>query len=152
MNPARAIGRLARIVAALATAVLAVTASGGNFSPTVWATPIRTATNSPGAPISVGTTNLSPAGGSGQIAITPDGKTAYVATASGVTPISTATNKAGTPIQIADLTQIAITPDGKTVYVATASDAIIPINTATNTRGQPIHIFTRFNPAIAITP
>ena len=46
------------------------------------------------------------------IAITPDGKTAYVVSyASGkVTPISTATNKAGKPIKVKNPYLIAITP------------------------------------------
>ena len=45
--------------------------------------------------------------------ITPDGKTAYVTTGSGVTPISTATNTAGTPIHVvvgSVFQVIAITP------------------------------------------
>jgi hyaluronoglucosaminidase len=131
----------------------AVTAAGRNPSPiTVWVTPITTATNTPGQPIPLGATNLSATGGSGQIAIAPNGKTAYVATVAGVTPINTATNTAGQPIHIANLTQIAITPDGKTLYAATAADRIIPINTATGTPGQPIPVISRFNPAIAITP
>ena len=46
------------------------------------------------------------------IAITPDGKTAYVATAGAVIPISTATNKPGTPIHVGpgSPAAIAITP------------------------------------------
>jgi len=56
-------------------------------------TPISTATNTPGTPIHVGGSLSS---GSGQIVITPGGKTAYVLTGSGVTPFNTAT---GTPRQ-----------------------------------------------------
>jgi YVTN family beta-propeller protein len=57
-------------------------------------TPIRTATNTALAPIKVG---VSPEA----IAITPDGKTAYVASDEGtVTPIRTATNTALTPITV----------------------------------------------------
>ena len=123
----------------------------GGIPNTFWVTPISTATNTPGQPISAGATNFTGAG-VGQIAITPDGKTAYVASVSGVTPINTATGTPGNPIHIADLTQIAITPDGKTVYAADQSSTIIPISTATNTPGQPIHVISRFNPAIAITP
>ena len=54
------------------------------------------------------------------IAITPDGKTAYVANyrAGTVTPIQIATNKALPAITVGNAPQtIAITPDGKTVYV-----------------------------------
>ncbi len=99
-------------------------------------TPIRIATNTPekadqrreGHPIA--------------IAITPDGKTAYVANSGSdtVTPISTATNKAGKAITIGkDPAYIAITPDGKTAYVANSgSDTVTPISTATNKAGKPI--------------
>ena len=79
--------------------------------------PISTATSRAGKPIRVG------AGGD-QIAITPDGKTAYVLTDAGtVIPISTAANTPGKPIRVGRSrdfgpTFIAITPNGKTVYVA----------------------------------
>ena len=76
-------------------------------------TPIRTATNKALKPIKVG-------GGPVAIAITPDGKTAYVANrGSGtVTPIKIATNKALKQIKVGiDPGALAITPDGKTVYV-----------------------------------
>src|SRR5215467_12400616 len=74
-------------------------------------TPISTATNKAGPPIPV-------AGEPEQIAITPNGKTAYVITAGGgrdgrhtVTPITTATNKAGPPILAGrGASAIAITP------------------------------------------
>ena len=76
-------------------------------------TPIRTATNTAGAPIPVGT-------GPFDIAITPNGKTAYVLNSAGdtVTPIRTATNTAGPPIPVGNEPfGIAITPNGKTAYV-----------------------------------
>jgi DNA-binding beta-propeller fold protein YncE len=64
-------------------------------------TPITTATNEPGKPIRVG---IRPR----MIAITPDGKTAYVVNqgtgpgrgSGSVTPITTATNKPGKPIDL----------------------------------------------------
>ena len=58
-------------------------------------TPIRTATNTAGPPITVGP-------GPFDIAITPNGKTAYVLNFNGdtVTPIRTATNTAGPPITV----------------------------------------------------
>ena len=59
-------------------------------------------------------------------AITPDGKTAYVANADSgtVTPISIATGKAGPAIRVGtDPEKIAITPDGRTVYVADLAQA-----------------------------
>jgi DNA-binding beta-propeller fold protein YncE len=113
--------------------------------------PIDTATNKAGKPIRVG---------SGfQIAITPDGKTAYVLDRNDFTviPVSTATNTAGRPIHFARSrfdgpSFIAITPDGKTVYVAdTGLHAVVPVSTATNTAGRPIPVGMGPS-AIAITP
>jgi YVTN family beta-propeller protein len=90
--------------------------------------------------------------GPDDLAITPDGKTAYVASINSgtVTPIATATNTADPPIPLGfDTFAIAITPDGKTAYVAKGDGTVTPIATATNTAGPPI-------PAgpgvIAITP
>ena len=89
------------------------------------------------------------------IAITPDGKTAYVASSEGpyrtVTPISTATNTPGTPIRIALGLIIALTPDGKTLY-AVAWHKIVPISTTTNTPGTPIPVRYGQPDEIAITP
>jgi YVTN family beta-propeller protein len=58
-------------------------------------TPISTTTNRAGKPIKI-------LGGPWAIAITPDGKTAYVTSYSSgtVTPISTATNTAGRAIKV----------------------------------------------------
>jgi len=80
-------------------------------------TPIDTATSQAGAAIKVGN-------GPGDIAITPNGRTAYVANFGGgsvagdtVTPISIATGKAGKPITVGRFPgPIAITPNGKTAY------------------------------------
>jgi glucose/arabinose dehydrogenase len=130
---------------------------------TITVTPISTATNTPGKTIHVGsggtTTGNSPMA-PGRIVITPDGKTAYVTTRSGVTPISTAANTPGKPIRVRGANMfgenIAITPDGNTVYV-TAVSGITPISTATGTPGKPIHGvqlgFVNFQTgSIAITP
>src|SRR5215469_8195293 len=101
--------------------------------------PVNTATNRAGRPIRM-------SGGVGDIAFTPDGKTAYVASSGindlpgKVTPISTATNTPGRPIRFQGAASgVAITPNGRTAYVSTA-DKIVPISTATNTAGKPIHI------------
>ena len=126
----------------------ALTTVGTRF----WVTPISTATGTPGTPIPTGASNSQGLIGAGQITITPDGKTAYAATASGVTPINTTTNTPGKPTHITGLLQIAITPNGKTVYAANNSGTITPINTTTGTPGQPIHIGGTFTQAIAITP
>ena len=110
--------------------------------------PISTITNRPGTPIPVG---RAPRG----IAITPDGKTAYVVNfgSNTVTPISVGTNRPGTPIPVGRWPWvIAITPDGKTVYVVNrTSGTVTPISTATNTAGPPIPV-GRLPYAIAITP
>lgn len=76
-------------------------------------TPIDTATNLAGPPIEV-------PGGPTSIAITPDGKTAYVAraTENEVIPIDLEAWTAGEPIVISAPMSIAITPDGETAYVA----------------------------------
>jgi len=80
------------------------------------------------------------------IAITPDGKTAYVthgaAPGTTVTPIDLATNTPGTDIPVGRGGQgIAITPDGKTAYVVNSSDnTVTPITVATNAPGAPITV------------
>ena len=84
-----------------------------------------------------------------RLAITPDGKTVYVASddegsPGTVTPVSTATNTAGKPIHVGAPIEIegapieiALTPDGRTLYGA-ALNKVVPISTATNTPGKPI--------------
>ncbi len=101
-------------------------------------TPIATATNTPGPPITVGM-------GPRAIAITPDGKTVYVASwqAGVVTPIATATNTPGRPIEVGEGARaFAITADGKTLYVLVWGEpgSVVPIATATNTPGTPIEV------------
>lgn len=100
-------------------------------------TPISTATNRVRRPIPG---RYFPAG----IAITPDGKTAYVPCyRSGiVTPISTATNTAEQPIKVgAGPVAVAFTPDGKTAYVVSLGvGTVTPISTATNRPGRPIKV------------
>jgi YVTN family beta-propeller protein len=118
-------------------------------------TPIDTATNTAGAPIPLGAAPIA-------VAITPDGKTAFVTTVANsdpstgsVTPIDTATNTAGTPIPVGTFPLgVAITPDGKTAYLATAEGdgMLTPIDIATSTVGTPIPIFGGLPVAVAITP
>ena len=125
--------------------------------------PIRTAANTPGQPIQVARRppSFGPhAIGPDFIAITPDGKTGYVADPgmNTVIPISTATSTAGKPIHLPQggygPDWIAITPDGRTAYVANDSQpgTITPINTATNQAGKPIRVGGAFPSQIAITP
>ena len=128
-------------------------------------TPITTATNTPGKPIKVGGQPYS------AIAITPDGKTVYVANTgtNTVTPISTATNTPGKPIKVGvnrkvtppgghsffespEPWAIAITPDGKTAYaISFYPCTATPISTATNKAGKPVKV-GRGPEAIAIAP
>lgn len=116
-------------------------------------TPINTTTGKPGKPITVSNPAASPPG---QIAITPNGKTAYVvitamvgAGSVGVVPIQTATNKPGKPIPVGFFPRaIAITSNGKTAY-ATSDSGLTPIRTATKTPGKTIK---GLSGPIAITP
>jgi YVTN family beta-propeller protein len=95
------------------------------------------------------------------VAITPDGKTAYVTNgASGtVTPIDVATNMLGKPIKISGgpgADAIAISPDGTTAYVANQpSSTVTPIYLATGTPEKPIrfgHGWDNGFEAIALVP
>jgi YVTN family beta-propeller protein len=135
--------------------------------------PVSTATNTPGASITIGTNATAGA-------ITPNGQTLYVAdsVANTVTPINTATGMLGTPIPVAQQPDgIAITPNGKTAYVAAIDQppasitipfvrgrqphyqdpgglpagAVTPINLATNTAENGIWVPDQPD-GIAITP
>jgi YVTN family beta-propeller protein len=84
-----------------------------------------------GTPIPVGT---SPRG----VAVTPDGKHAYVANviSNNVSVIDTSTNTAvGTPILVGDSPfLVAVAPDGKHAYVTNlTSNTVSVIDTASNT-------------------
>jgi DNA-binding beta-propeller fold protein YncE len=106
-------------------------------------TPVNTATNTAGRPIH---TTREPF----DIAITPDGKTAYVLsrsagipTRSVLTPINTATNAPGQRVYLNGLGGdgfIAITPNGKTAYVLAGTYTVHPIATASNVAGPPIQL------------
>ncbi len=93
-------------------------------------TPIRAAANKAGKAITVG-------GLPRYMAITPNGKTAYVSSGSTVTAIRTATNTTLKAISVGNAGDIAITPNGKTAYVVNGS-TVTPINTATNKAGKAI--------------
>jgi YVTN family beta-propeller protein len=100
-------------------------------------TPINLATNKPGAEIKVGSVPQ-------RVAITPDGKTAYVTNDlfNSVTPINLATNTPGTEIKVgAGPIGIGITPDGKTAYVCNGgANSVTPIEVATNKPGTEIKV------------
>ncbi len=117
--------------------------------------PINTGTGTAGKPIRVcrgslpGTNHMSDV--ARWSAITPDGKTLYIACADTLIPISTATNTPGRPIHVSGANDIAFTPDSKTAYVG-AGATVVPISTATNTPGPPIHAGIPVTEVIAITP
>jgi DNA-binding beta-propeller fold protein YncE len=119
--------------------------------------PVATTTNTPGRPIKISSGFPRAVA----IAITPDGKTAYMVRASAgrttVTQVATATNTPSRPINIGGIgrltseTAVAITPDGRTAYIADGNHrTVVPVATATNTPGKPIKI-GRIPEAIAIT-
>jgi DNA-binding beta-propeller fold protein YncE len=142
---------------------------GGNGGPQANSvTPVDLATGTTGRPISTvsAATSTTVEAWPRAIAITPDGRTAYVANGLGTTvvPIDLATGTAGAPITVGiDPDAIAITPDGNTAYVANyADDTVTPINLATNVPGPPVQVGPTLGPhnqdlmwhptAIAITP
>jgi DNA-binding beta-propeller fold protein YncE len=125
--------------------------------------PISTATDATGIPINTGEASSTAITPEASIAITPDGRTLYVASArparsarsvnSGtVTPVSTATNKPGKPVVVAGGLNglIAAAPDGGTVYAGTPH-GLVPISTATDEAGQPV-LVEGGPAAIAFTP
>jgi len=113
-------------------------------------TPITVATNRPGRPIKVG-------GAPTFIAVTPDGRTLYVADLDlgTVTPITVATKTPGKPIKVDGApVGIAVMSDGKTLYVSDGrrgQGTVTPITVATNTPGKPIKVGGAAG-FIAITP
>lgn len=115
-------------------------------------TPVDLRTNKAGHPILAG---IGPA----DIAIAPDGRTAYVtddgsasALGSTITPINLATNRPEAPIKVGPGPQgIVITPDGHTAYVADAgaivagqtggvANTVTPVNLLTKHAGHPITV------------
>ena len=114
--------------------------------------PIATATDRPGRPIAVGTAPQA-------IAITPNGKRAYVlngidaattpaTTPATVTPIDLATGTALRPIKVGTLPlSMTMSPNGKLLYVVDSSQsnpgepsAITPVATATDTPAPAIKL------------
>jgi DNA-binding beta-propeller fold protein YncE len=97
------------------------------------------------------------------MAMTPDGRTLYIARRSGiVTPVSTVTNTVGKPIKLQHhLSLMSVTPDGAVVYVVSreiirdrrrsVTSTLTPISTAVNAPGQPIDL-PLYVMDLAITP
>lgn len=95
--------------------------------------------------------------GASAVALSPDGKRAYVTNADGnsVSVIDTATNTVTTTIAVgANPQAVAITPNGARAYVANAGgDSVSVINTATNRVVNTIRLGPGSSPgAIAISP
>jgi DNA-binding beta-propeller fold protein YncE len=111
-------------------------------------------------PMPVFSDNQTPA--TSGIAITPNGRTAYVASEDNignvdtVTPINVRTRTAGHPIIVGQFPSgLAVTPNGRTVYVVDSgfgpNGSVTPIATSTNTPGPAIPIDAAAGP-IAISP
>jgi hypothetical protein len=121
--------------------------------------PIDTATNTALAPIKIPAGGLRVAAGglADSIAVSPDGKTVYVATdwvnhLSTVTPISTASSAAMTPIpvRLAGYSggMLAIAPDGDTAYLYGNSRYVVPLDLRTNKVLKPIRLPSGFACAV----
>ncbi len=131
-----------------------VTYGDGDILADGWVRPFDLATGRAGARIGVGSDPDA-------IAVTPNGKAAYIANANSdtVTPINLVTGRAGAPIQVGGgPVAIAITPDGKTAYVVGYANAnaatdgwVMPIDLATGRAGTPIQVGNQPQ-AIAIAP
>jgi DNA-binding beta-propeller fold protein YncE len=127
--------------------VLYLTIPGGETA----VRPVSLVTGTVGSPISLGNAL------GGQIAITPDGRTVYVASphASAVWPISTAANTLGRPIRIPEASSIVFTSHGRTAWVLGVGpgsrQTATPISTATNRPGTPIHVGGRYD-QVVFTP
>jgi DNA-binding beta-propeller fold protein YncE len=96
------------------------------------------------------------------VAITPNGRTAYVASEDNigdvdtVTPIDVRTRTVGDPITVGQFPSgLAVTPNGRTVYVVDSgfgpNGSVTPIATSTNTPGSAIPVDAAAGP-IAISP
>jgi len=123
-------------------------AASQSSSTVITVTPINLTASTAGKPINLGG-KPEPTNYYGEplaIAITPDGKTAYLANgaSSTVTPINLATNTPGKPINLGGkpgADAIAISPDGTTAYVANQpSSTVTPIDLAAGTPEKPIKI------------
>ena len=145
-------GLSSALVPATAPARTAYVTGGAQEGSASYAVPVDLGAAKAGTQVAIG-------GGEGappDVAITPDGKTAYVPNGSNsVVPIDVATNKAGTPIVVGSpgTEAIAITPDGKTAYVTSgfSGSTVTPIDVASGTAGSAITVGTAPR-GIAITP
>ncbi|HLN04744.1 MAG TPA: PKD domain-containing protein [Acidimicrobiales bacterium] len=114
--------------------------------------PIKTSNGTAGKAIAVGPLESA---GPGGIAVTPNGKTVWVASSENgtISPISVATGKLGTPIAVGAFPiAIAVTPDGTTAWVANSLDNdIVPVDLANGKVGKKVGLAG--SPAqLSITP
>jgi YVTN family beta-propeller protein len=149
----------------LALAVLALSAlpaaasarvayfTGGTGSSEI-AAPVELSTQTANAANQV-SISISSEGAPDDVAITPNGRTAYVLDDQKVVPIDVATNKAGTAIPIPQFGQsIAITPDGRFAYVTSnfaAPDEVTKIDLAAGAVVANIPVGHNLS-GIAVTP
>jgi DNA-binding beta-propeller fold protein YncE len=102
-------------------------------------TPISTATDEPGQPITVGPSPQ-------DMAVTPDGRTVLVLTSTGLTPVDAATNRPGKPVAIQGASALAVAPGGGTAYVLAMPDSdsqqgfVVPVHVRASTAGTPIKV------------
>ena len=101
-------------------------------------TPISTATDEPGQPITVGQ-------GPEAMAVTPGGTTVLVLTSTGLTPVDTATNRAGRPVAIQGACALAVAPGGTAYVLAVPSPDsqqgfVVPVHVRAGTTGNPIKV------------
>jgi len=134
LSLALAIAALIALPALALARVAYITGSSGGMGSVAAPVELSTQTANPANHVSIG---MSSEGAPSDVAITPDGKTAYVVDNEKVVPIDIATNKAGTPIPIPLFGEaIAITPDGRFAYVTSifvGPSEVSKIDLATNT-------------------
>jgi YVTN family beta-propeller protein len=145
-------GLLIAAVPALASARIAYFTGSASQTGGAYAAPVDVGTQITGTPTPIPVPEGSPA----DVAISPNGSTAYVTDGSStITPISVAGNVAGAAISVGPGTSpwgIAITPDGKSAWVTNRFDSSVSrIDLATGTAGTPIPVGS-FPTGIAITP
>jgi YVTN family beta-propeller protein len=127
------------------------TGSSGGMGEIAAPVELSTQTASSANQVSLG---VSSEGSPEDVAIAPDGKTAYVVSNEKVVPIDIATNKAGTAIPVPLFGQaIAITPDGRFAYVvsAFATDVVTKIDLATRAKVAEIPVGDNLF-GVAVTP
>jgi hypothetical protein len=101
-----------------------------------WVTPISLATGRAGTPILALANGY---GGGDQIAITPDGRTAYVYGEQAVVPVDLVSGRALKPIAVefgSPLNSLSISPTGANAYVWSLANRLQPISVATSTPGR----------------